>query len=102
EYDDYLEYEPNKLNHFPLYGTTYEKKVESKKKEYKLTVDKTFCYEYLQEDGFDVICFNISYIKQNTNIALPSLLIFNSLIDEINYEIRSKHSPKLIKGTLKI
>lgn len=102
EYEDYIDYEPINMSYPRIYGPTYEEMVESNKENYKDTVDKIFCYEYFKEDGYDIISFNISYIKQNTNIAFPSLLVFNTMVDEIKYEIRSKHSPKLVEGTLKI
>jgi len=71
------------------------------KEEYWKEINTIFCYEYFQEDGFDIICYKQPYIKQNTNIFFPSTIVFQTIPDTIHYEISSRHSPKVIKGELK-
>lgn len=101
EYDDYPKYvsPPN----IPLYGLnrSYEDEVETNKKEYLESIDEIFCYDYFQDDGYDVICYKQSYIKQNTNVYFPSIIVFHSLPSTIYYEISSKFFPEVIKGELK-
>ncbi|WP_047984055.1 hypothetical protein [Ornithinibacillus californiensis] len=103
EYDDYPEYVSVSHPDIPLYGLTrsYEEKVESHKEEYLDSIDDIFCYDYFQEDGFDVICYKQSYIKQNTNVYFPSIIVFQNIPSTIHYEISSKYFPEVIKGELK-
>ncbi|MNI87588.1 hypothetical protein D3C73_1447970 [compost metagenome] len=61
-----------------------------------------FCYEYFQDDHYDILTFNLNYIKQNTSIYFPSVLVFNSQPSLIRYEILSKHYPDIIKDELQI
>ncbi|MFZ3577855.1 hypothetical protein [Virgibacillus sp. DJP39] len=104
EFEDYNQRSTSYTVDLPygLYNPTYKQEVEANKVDFIRTAQTTFCYEYFKDDGYDVICYNLSYIKQNTNVYFPSLLVFGSTVDEIHYEIRSKHSPQIIKGTLKI
>lgn len=48
----------------------------------------------------DILCFNIPYLKQNTKMFFPSYLFFIKTPKNLRYEIRSKHSPEVYKGTL--
>ncbi|MFD1852076.1 hypothetical protein [Oceanobacillus bengalensis] len=103
EYDDYPEYVSVSQPDIPLYGLTrsYEEKVESHKEEYLESIEDIFCYDYFQEDGFDVICYKQSYIKQNTNVYFPSIIVFQNKLSTIHYEISSKYFPEVIKGELR-
>ncbi|MCM3745106.1 hypothetical protein M3193_13280 [Sporosarcina luteola] len=103
EYADYPEYGSISSSDIALYGLTrsYEEKVESRKEEYLESIDNVFCYEHFQDDGYDVICYKQSYIKQNTNVFFPSIIVFHSLPDTIRYEISSKFFPEVIEGELK-
>jgi hypothetical protein len=100
EYEDY----PN-VSHvelpFDIGGISYGEKIKSEKSVYKKTVESIFCYDYFQDNQFDVICFKQPYLKQNTNVLFPSILVFNSYVDTIHYEISSKHFSEVIKGQLK-
>lgn len=86
----------------PLLGISYEKSIQSLRDDFRTHVEDIFIYEYFQDGDFDILTFNISYIKQYTNIAFPTVLLFHSRIDEVMFEINSKHSAEVIKGTLDI
>ena len=72
------------------------------KKEYLNSLSDIFCYEYFEKDEVDILKFKISYLKQNTNMYLPSILFFRSIPQYIEYEIRSKHMPGVISGKLEV
>lgn len=97
EYNGYPDYIPN-TSYSAIYGLISTIKEQETK--YRETINDTFCYEYFNENENDVISFNISYLKQNTNILFPSIILLNKKTSEIKYEITSKHSPILIEGSL--
>lgn len=69
---------------------------------YHSAIGQLFCYTVHPGPKSDIFSFNIPYLKQNTNMSLPTLLVFNSLPNEIEFEMRSKHLSEVIFGTLKI
>lgn len=86
---------------YPSYnGLSYEDEIENNKSEYRNLIDATFCYDNFYDDEYDILCYNQAYIKQNTNIYFPSILVLHGVPDKISYEISSKHSPEIIKGEL--
>ena len=87
---------------FGLNGISYEEEVKSNKIEFRNKIESLFCYEYFQDGEFDILCYNQKYIKQNTNIFLPSFVVLNDFVNEIYYEISSKHYPEVIKEKLEI
>lgn len=92
----------NYIPNMPMPGRGYQESIEDLKETFKENIDDIFVYDYYQDERFDIIIFNISYIKQYTNIGFPSLLLFHSNVKEIKYEINSKHSPEIFQGTLEI
>lgn len=72
------------------------------KRKYNNKVNNIFCYKTFQTDKNDVWCFQIQYLKHNTNMAFPSILIFNKMPEYIEYEINSKHMPEVIQGRIEL
>lgn len=66
--------------------------------QYSQSLENLFCYNTPEDDEEDVLCFNISYLKQNTNMFFPTLLFFKSIPQYIRYEIRSMHSPDVYEN----
>jgi hypothetical protein len=102
EYEDYSTPIPAINIPFDISGHTYREKIESEKNTYNKSVETLFCYDYFKDNDFDVICFKQSYIKQNTNVLFPSILVLNSFTESIHYEITSKHFPEIIKGKINL
>jgi len=73
---------------------SYDEKIERETQEFNESLENIFCYELYEDDQFDIIRFNQSYIKQHDTIAFPSLLLFNKPIENIKVEITSKKSHK--------
>lgn len=68
--------------------------------EYQEMMEHVFCYDLRKNGKDDILCFNIPYLKQNTKMFFPSYLFFTKKPKNLRYEIRSKHSPEVYKGTL--
>ena len=75
---------------------------ENSSKEYTEELKQLFCYEYYEKGDMDILKFHINYLKHNTVMAFPSVLLFKEKPDYIEYEISSKHIEDIIKGTIKI
>ncbi len=75
---------------------------EKEKRKYKNKVINIFCYRVFESNGNVVLCFHIKYLKHHTNMAFPSILLFNEVAPHINYEISSKHLPEVIKGSISL
>ncbi|WP_205609991.1 hypothetical protein [Clostridium botulinum] len=72
------------------------------KREYLKTLRKIFCYEYFEKSETDILKFKVTYLKQNTNMYLPSILFFRKVPQYIRYEIISKHMPEVVSGRLEV
>lgn len=105
--DAYLGYLPLIQDHSDVLSSTdifnrksrdeeYEKDV----RKYKSKVNNIFCYKVFRSDENDILCFHIKYLKHNTNMAFPSIILFNELPSHIYYEISSKHVSEVIKGRI--
>jgi len=95
-FDNYPEssrFNPSGLNP-SLALESYDEKIERETQEFNESLENIFCYELYEDDQFDIIRFNQSYIKQHDTIAFPSLLLFNKPIENIKVEITSKKSHK--------
>ncbi|MED4874583.1 hypothetical protein P9703_14010 [Bacillus subtilis] len=97
----YSDYPIPSINTFVPYRT-YQEKAKQLRNKFLDTLNNIFIYEYYNEDGFDIIVYNQSYLKQKSNVHLPSILIFNSPPEEIRYEIQSKYLPDTVTGEIEI
>ena len=75
---------------------------ESSKTKYMDEINQLFCYELFEKEDCDVLTFHLNYLKHNTRMAFPSVLIFHDVPESIDYEMTSKHSPDVIKGKIEI
>lgn len=87
------------ISNNPLMGKIAKEELKS---EYLDKLNQVFCYRYFENDDCDILTFNIPYLKQNTNMGIPSLLYFKNIPDYIKYEIRSKLFPEVVTGKLEI
>lgn len=78
-----------------------EEYVDSKQK-YEDSINQIFCYEIFEKEDEDVLVIHLGYLKHNTKMALPSVLVFKNAPDTISYEISSKHTSEMICGVLKM
>lgn len=106
EYSDYpvtpsFEFD-NVYYSLPFNQPSHEKLYKREKDKYLDALNDLFCYEQYQNDEFDILTFNISYLKQNTKMYLPTHLVIREIPTFIEYEIRSKHIPDVISGKVEI
>ena len=84
----------------PLFHVSASEEYKQQKEKYQGEIERIFCYQYYENEEYDIIVFHINYIKHNTNMAFPSLLLFKENPGEIIYEVTSKYNPNIIKGEL--
>lgn len=75
---------------------------EESKEKYTDIVNNLYCFELFEKEDEDIILIHVSYLKHHTSVAFPSALVFSSAPESIEYEITSKHTADVLKGTLKI
>lgn len=107
EIDSYCEYSamPTRFEYTftnPLNPPSAQEEYESSKTKYMDEINQLFCYELFEKEDCDVLTFHLNYLKHNTRMAFPSVLIFHDVPESIDYEMTSKHSPDVIKGKIEI
>lgn len=85
----------------PFTRQSEQEEYADSKQTYYDKINRIFCYNVFEKEEVDVLTFHISYLKHNTKMAFPSVLIFEEVPEFIEYEITSKHTSKVIKGKLK-
>lgn len=86
----------------PILPKSIEEEYEDNKYEYKILLDEIFSYKQFESLDSDILIFDIKYLKHNSSMAFPSILMFKNIPEIIEYEITSKHIPKIIKGKMYI
>ncbi|MDF2589813.1 MAG: hypothetical protein K0S41_3654 [Anaerocolumna sp.] len=88
-------------NSFPyMTNTSIDEKYSKAVKRYKSKLSELFCYNVYEEMENLIITFNIKYLKHNTSMYLPTILLFSHIPESIDYEIISKHMPNVQKGKM--
>lgn len=87
-------------NVYPFQGKSVAEEYEDNKRAYYNSLDSLFLYKEFQNSENDILVFDIKYLKHNSSMAFPSVLMFKSVPQTIEYEITSKHVPEVIKGKL--
>lgn len=57
-------------------------------------------YEFIVEAEYCFIRYEQKNIKPNEAISFPARILFNSELDEIEYEIKTKYNPNIQKGKI--
>ncbi len=86
----------------PLSSFTKQMEYIGYKSNYSKIINNIFCYEIFEKQDCDVLVFHVNYLKHNSKIAFPSVLLFKEKPNYIEYEIKSKHNPEVKKGKIKI
>ena len=61
-----------------------------------------FCYSIYENCDDYKVKLKLDYIKHNTSVAFPSVLLLKDKIENIPYEITSKNNPEIVKGVLSV
>nr|WP_311445060.1 hypothetical protein [Ezakiella coagulans] len=81
----------NTFGNYEMYKNVYNKLLNS-----------IFLYKYFENSDSDILSFDIKYLKQNSSMAFPSVLMFKKNPAIIEYEISSKYISDVIKGIIEI
>lgn len=101
--EDFSNYPVSYIPHrIPLPFKSRDEEISEQREKYQEMMEHVFCYDIRENDNDDILCFNIPYLKQNTRMFFPSYLFFTKNPKNLRYEIRSKHSPEVYRGTLVI
>jgi len=84
----------------PLNQMSATEEYESDKEDYRNSLDFLFLYRIFENGENDILTFHIEYLKHNTSMAFPSVLMFKNTPPYIEYEISSKHVPEIFMGKL--
>lgn len=84
----------------PLNQISASEEYESDKEDYRKSLESLFLYRVFENEENDILTFHIEYLKHNTTMAFPSVLMFKDTPPYIEYEISSKHVPEVLKGKL--
>ena len=104
EYDGYP-IMPPRINYrinTPFNQPSAEEEYEESKQKYEDNINQIFCYEIFEKQEEDILVIHLGYLKHNTKMAFPSVLVFTNVPNTISYEISSKHSSEVIFGELKM
>lgn len=85
----------------PFYKADCLGDYENCKREYLKALSTLFLYKVFENEENDILIFHVDYLKHNTSMAFPSVLIFEDAPAYIEYEISSKYIPEVQKGRLK-
>ncbi|WP_205415536.1 hypothetical protein [Bacillus subtilis] len=97
----YEEYPPETfIPVIPYY--TVEERTEQMREKFRNSLSNIFVYELYKKGGYDIIRFKQPYLKHKNNVLFPSILIFNSQPDSIQYEIQSKYAADIVRGEIQI
>ncbi|CAN7268125.1 hypothetical protein [Rossellomorea sp. LjRoot5] len=84
----------------PFNQISASEEYESDKEEYRKSLESLFLYRVFENEDNDILTFHIEYLKHNTSMSFPSVLMFKDTPSYIEYEISSKHVPEVLKGKL--
>lgn len=90
----------NLLRVNPLNKPSVEDQYLHNKTEYKNMLEDLFYYKFYKRGDVEVVSFHVDYLKHNTSMTFPSVLVFENVPEVIEYEITSKHTPEIIKGKI--
>lgn len=106
EYSGHPNYPLNIPSHLKnpllLNQRSIEQEYEDYKDEFLSEFEYLFCYRTFENKNNDVVLFHVDYLKHNTTMAFPSVLMFKEIPPYIKYEISSKFSTEIIEGELSL
>lgn len=84
----------------PIIKKSKKEIYENNKSEYRDILDSIFSYKHFENSNSDILIFKIKYLKHNSSMAFPSVLMFKEKPKVIEYEITSKFIPEITKGKI--
>lgn len=84
----------------PFNQISSSEEYDRNKEKYSRSLECIFYYKIFQSEENDILTFHVEYLKHNTTMAFPSVLIFKDIPKCFEYEITSKHIPEVLKGKI--
>jgi hypothetical protein len=85
-----------------LYSKSRQAEIDEAKDDYSILIGELFCYAEYEDEDYNILHFNLKYLKQNISMFIPTNIHFSKLPDVIKYEIKSKYNAEVVKGTLEL
>ena len=102
EYIEYSESERSVTHHYTQHSYGLPGYVPNYSDDFIEELNDIFCYSVYPSEGNYIVKLKVDYIKHNTSVAFPSILLVKDEIIEIPYKITSKNNPNVIEGVLKV
>lgn len=84
----------------PLFQPSASEEYKTNKLRHQYALEQVFCYKLFKTKDHDILTFHISYLKHNTTMTFPSVLLLKQIPEYVEYEITSKHIAEIIKGKI--
>ena len=81
-------------------GATYLDKLADKADEFKYDVEQLYDNSVYEENDKIIIKINFKKLMQNKSMFITPKLLFKTSDVKIDYEIRSKNNPKVVKKSI--
>lgn len=102
EYIEYSESERSVTPHYIQHSYGLPGYVPNYSDDFIAELNDIFCYSVYPSEGNYIVKLKVDYIKHNTSVAFPSILLVKDEIIEIPYKITSKNNPNVVEGVLKV
>lgn len=102
---EYMEYASSKQNKAPhVRPMTYGLPgfVPDYSDDFSNELRHVFCYSIYPDGDNYIVKLKVDYIKHNTTVAFPSIILVKDMPDEIVYTITSKNNPEVVRGSLSV
>lgn len=102
EYIEYFKSERSVTPHYSQHSYGLTGYVPNYSDDFIAELNDIFCYSVYPSEGNYIVKLKVDYIKHNTSVAFPSILLVKDEIIEIPYKITSKNNPNVVEGVLKV
>lgn len=102
---EYMEYASSKQNKVPhVRPMTYGLPgfVPDYSDDFSNELRHVFCYSIYPDGDNYIVKLKVDYIKHNTTVAFPSIILVKDMPDEIVYTITSKNNSEVVRGSLSV
>lgn len=100
EYIEYLESEKNGKIYYNTYSFELLRYVSDYEEKFANRLRDVFCYSIYSKGNKWIFKLKVDYIKHNTVVAFPTILLVKNNITRIPYRITSKNNPEVVESII--
>lgn len=100
EYIKYLESEKNGKIYYNTYSFELLRYVSDYEEKFANRLRDVFCYSIYSKGNKWIFKLKVDYIKHNTVVAFPTILLVKNNITRIPYRITSKNNPEVVESII--